>query len=711
MDSIEDLDRREMENTGANAEVADPGFKGGPFQNLAPPSLFTPANNERRDFGCPMDEMGQEEYSLEAVTILRGVPYFVTLNKTPPEFVTESEIRARGGGVRRSLKNSPDVMLATNHEDADIHAPSGRLGSHTRWGDEDPEIHFKRQYPEHVLHQVVEDLKNSLQEEQRIRQQEQMVREEFEREVRQLRGRIRDLETPRLKNPRYPVEDPSSPTPTLAGSNKENLHMTSTPATRDDHPWTPRVTFDTTTGGTRGSSDRTVNATEDALNVGATEQPLGRDESEVGELRRLFESLIAPNTEPRPRAGSTGGHTPPPNTPQREVTTPWAKWPYSPSRIGTGESADLPIRKARGCRDRGVPLGCQAPRPREMSPPTERGRSSGRKAVMEAPKFDGKSELRDYLAQFNIIAELNRWSYEDRGIRLAACMNDEARSVVSSLTYEEATDYDALVSALRCRYEPPGVEASYAAELSTRICRRDETVAAYGWALRKLIHKAYPNERLPDRCECDYFIRGLPNKELRRHVHLARPQTIEEAIAIATAFEAFDIVGEDRNLRKPRTDSESHKIRQVNDKTAKRDNEKKVTSEGEAGNQSGVTLDLLKEMLQDFKAELKAELFPPASETPPGGYGCQNQPGNNHVSPPWGQNQRNGPSLGRPANNGGHNPQWRNNHNTPWGPQSKQNQPPVNANWSKPLCFQCGSDQHLIRNCPHKNRTGSQPLN
>lgn len=740
----------------SSARGADPG-SGGPPREISGPSLFTPRPSlvPRVEVDETEDQI-REEYSLEPVSYIRGVAYFVTLNKTPPEFLTEAQIQQRGGGVRRSLKNSPDVLVATRPGDVDIQAPSVR--SRLPLDLEDEEVHFKD--PRQDLIRMIEGLKQSLYEVQQVRLLEQSARsqekkqleweqearksleeevrqlqsarlqekkqlewerearESFEEEVRQLRAQVRDLSTPKLKHPLYRTEHQSPPM--VLSADEDDLKFTSTPLSSgkfcpDQSPSLGHhVTFQTPL------EPREAGEKDDLYRRPKTpgKQMWSREESteekpsipnylemEMDEIEKQW-GFNGPSQHSQGHTGS--GLYAPANTPvfepsphgsNRTVTYPQPKVErassFSPHR---GRHYGSHARGGSGTSDR-----------RGESPPRE---TVSRRAIAEAPKFDGKWELRDFLAHFAIIADINRWSYVEKGKRLAACMTDDARSVVSSLSYEEATDFESLVRALQCRYEPPGVEVSYAAELSARVCRRDETVAAYGWALRKLIRKAYPNEKLPDRCECDYFIRGLPSTELKRHVFLARPSTIEEAISVATAFEAFDVTGESsRAQRKPRNDAEGHKLRQVSDKNKKDGNRKPPDAkpEKEQVNIPVNATDAIKKLMEDAAAtnkkmleeftSLKSELLKQQSGKggPMGQYPRPNNPGF-RPRPYWGPAPRNGPPAPNP------NPQWGGYYGGANLPAPSQGDKQGNGNWpNQYTCFHCGASDHLIRDCPLKN--------
>ena len=52
----------------------------------------------------------------------------------------------------------------------------------------------------------------------------------------------------------------------------------------------------------------------------------------------------------------------------------------------------------------------------------------------------------------------------------------------------------------------------------------------------------------------DLFAKGLPTRDMRRHVQIARPAGLDEATMIALTCEAADEAADADRLRKPRPD-------------------------------------------------------------------------------------------------------------------------------------------------------------
>ena len=97
--------------------------------------------------------------------------------------------------------------------------------------------------------------------------------------------------------------------------------------------------------------------------------------------------------------------------------------------------ASVMPREQVGCVEQ-YPLGPVWQREPQVQPyhsPAPRRRQFSK----EPTKFDGKSDLIDYLNYFMKLAKLNEWEYEICGLQLATSLSDEAREVISNLPQTE----------------------------------------------------------------------------------------------------------------------------------------------------------------------------------------------------------------------------------------------------------------------------------
>ena len=123
--------------------------------------------------------------------------------------------------------------------------------------------------------------------------------------------------------------------------------------------------------------------------------------------------------------------------------------------------------------------------------------------------------------------------------------------MLGSMPREQTRNYIQLQRALLQRFSPEGRESTYQVELWGRACRKGESVVSFGGALRKLAREAYPGLGLHEQVLVDLYVRGLPSKEMKRHVHVSKPRSLEAAIVTATTYEAFENP-ESFDISKPR---------------------------------------------------------------------------------------------------------------------------------------------------------------
>ena len=91
------------------------------------------------------------------------------------------------------------------------------------------------------------------------------------------------------------------------------------------------------------------------------------------------------------------------------------------------------------------------------------------------------------------------------------------------------------------RLNAPGEGAAYRCQFKNRKRIETESISDYGYALKHLLAKAYPElDRLArETYVIDQFICGLNSSEIRKHVQFRHPISVDEAIALAIEYEAF----------------------------------------------------------------------------------------------------------------------------------------------------------------------------
>jgi hypothetical protein len=158
-------------------------------------------------------------------------------------------------------------------------------------------------------------------------------------------------------------------------------------------------------------------------------------------------------------------------------------------------------------------------------------------------KFDGKVvDWRDYVVHFEQVATWNGWSDVEKAQQLTMSLRGTAQKLLGDLTPEQLNNYSTLKYVLEQRFSPIEREAAYRCEFRTRKRQRGESSSDYGYALRRLGYRAFPQVEHNAReiYVIDQFINGLGEQGLRRHVQFGHPTTLEVAISLAVEYEAFE---------------------------------------------------------------------------------------------------------------------------------------------------------------------------
>ena len=158
-------------------------------------------------------------------------------------------------------------------------------------------------------------------------------------------------------------------------------------------------------------------------------------------------------------------------------------------------------------------------------------------------KFDGDSDWADYLKHFEMVSLWNGWREDEKAVQLSMSLTGTARQAwTDSFSDPQASlSYDSLVSALTQRFKPDGHEEAYKAEFRRKTKTKEESFLEFGHRLRRLAIRAFPkiNHESREELVVDQFLMGLIDPEMRRHVSLAHPRNVDQAITLATEFETL----------------------------------------------------------------------------------------------------------------------------------------------------------------------------
>ncbi|MCG8111917.1 MAG: retropepsin-like domain-containing protein [Candidatus Thiodiazotropha endolucinida] len=163
---------------------------------------------------------------------------------------------------------------------------------------------------------------------------------------------------------------------------------------------------------------------------------------------------------------------------------------------------------------------------------------------IQPDNFDGsdKTEWPDYIIHFEQCAAWNQWADAQKAQMLAIHLRGEAQRLLSSLTQAQLTDYNRLKSILSDRYDPREKEVTYRCQFRHYRREKGVSVSDFGYNLSKLAQKAYPNLTMAqlEVHVIDQFINGLGHHDLQKHVQFRHPQSLHQAIGLATEYEALE---------------------------------------------------------------------------------------------------------------------------------------------------------------------------
>lgn len=171
-------------------------------------------------------------------------------------------------------------------------------------------------------------------------------------------------------------------------------------------------------------------------------------------------------------------------------------------------------------------------------------------------------EWSDWVAQFEVAAEVNGWDDALKMKFLSLLLSGRARELYSGLPPASCDNYKNLKDALGRCLEPCDSADWNRANFLSRRRLPNEAVRDFGIALRRLIYKAYPSADnvTRDMFARDHFVEHVGSGDIRIHLRSQKPKTLEEAINIAAELELI------KNLEVTHI-SHDTKVRAVTDKS------------------------------------------------------------------------------------------------------------------------------------------------
>ena len=157
--------------------------------------------------------------------------------------------------------------------------------------------------------------------------------------------------------------------------------------------------------------------------------------------------------------------------------------------------------------------------------------------------YDGKSSCRDYLVQFEMVSELNRWTADTRALELATSLRGHAQGVLSDLEAADRANYPKLVRALLNRFEPEYQSEAFRAQMKARQRQRGEPLAELAQDIKRLVRKAYPEASVDvkEALACDAFTDAVGDSDMEWNIFQGKPKGVDDALRLALEYEAFQM--------------------------------------------------------------------------------------------------------------------------------------------------------------------------
>ena len=163
--------------------------------------------------------------------------------------------------------------------------------------------------------------------------------------------------------------------------------------------------------------------------------------------------------------------------------------------------------------------------------------------------YNGATDFDEFLAQFEVVSELNGWLYREKSLYLASCLTGDARSLFSELDYEGKRDYNTLVEKLAGRFGSENRSEIFRTQLKSRARNKGETIPELAQAIKKLVRQAYPGvgKDVIEILSIDHFIDALSDSDIRLRVREFCPKTLADAERTALRLESHKVADRQRS--------------------------------------------------------------------------------------------------------------------------------------------------------------------
>ena len=252
------------------------------------------------------------------------------------------------------------------------------------------------------------------------------------------------------------------------------------------------------------------------------------------------------------------GELPHSNPPEISINyEPWTSHPNTGNPWGLPQRMPIPSSQQQPFHYPGV---SQVRLPSEYTiPQNEQQPTSKHSGIRKPATYNGSSSWKDHLVQFNLVADLNKWSEDTKALEFAASLHGTAQSILSDLSPDNRKSFHHLVEALTIRFEPKNQNEIYRSQLKSRLRKKGEDLATLAQDITKLVRKAYPSvpAETKDKFALDSFIDSLNDSDMEWAIYQGHPKTLQQASILAHEYEAFRTGRSRRNVPSGKIRSQS----------------------------------------------------------------------------------------------------------------------------------------------------------
>ena len=162
--------------------------------------------------------------------------------------------------------------------------------------------------------------------------------------------------------------------------------------------------------------------------------------------------------------------------------------------------------------------------------------------MLKLSRYTGADSLETFLRKFNSMRQYLQWNEDDAMYQLyhlCGSLEGAAGQVLEGLPTDVTTTD--IIKLLQTSFDTKLQAERFKAELSARRRQPDETLQHLYREINRLVSLAHPTKStdFTDHIGKEAFIRALNNGPLQREVLKGEPTYLEQALSLATKYEAY----------------------------------------------------------------------------------------------------------------------------------------------------------------------------